>query len=251
MKYTILLVCSIITIGCGKSFDTVSSLPYVNEINLEDYDLYVFQLKTLNQNSDSNLTPIVFENSVTANSNEGLIWEELYILMEKEGSNVLYFTTFSDKYVDSISIFNNPKYEGIIPIRNIDYMYNGKIRNQAFHFYNPKGRRYSENVIIDFKKEDNVLTLIAITNDYAKEKDRLLNPKISLNDLFGVNINFKKENRIWVYEHVDVNNDSNTGIYDTISKVYVNANDFYFDINKNPAEYKFFKDRVRLTMPPK
>jgi hypothetical protein len=203
-----------------------------------------------NETSDRDSQALEFKSGVDNEHPDCLVYEELYLLLEKKGNRVIYLTTLSHKYLYHDGVFNSNFYKQYIPINQIDYIYLGYYDNQKLRFYDPHGRSYAQNIVFYYKKNAELLEITNVTNDYALEDDRIANPLVTVNKVFDLNFKFQKEQtRKLVYQEVDARNKPLQG-KTYITALHENGKDVYFELDTElPSKYKVFEDRVRLTYP--
>lgn len=252
-RISILILVSILLLACNKEFFTTSELPKIKTHSLEDYELYVFQMVRKKRDVihiDSLAPKFVSGADFTHKTKKDLVYEELYVLLEKEGKHAIYLTTISHKYIYDEGVYNNSFYQQHIPINNIDFIYLGYYDDTKISFYNPNGRSYSQNLVLYYTKRKDTLEITNVTNDYAKEKDRKANPYLTFNSVFDLNFKFVNETyRTLVYQHLDAYGnviDEKTNI----NRIHENGTSVYFEMDtENTHKYQVFQDRVRFTYP--
>jgi len=231
--------------SCSKKIYTVTSGSFIETIDFKKFDLFIFKLKGSNLNKQNTRRTIDFENGL-GNKQDLLVYEELYLFMEKEGGKqrVLYFTTLSHKYIYKNGVFNSKLYKKHMPINQIDLLYTGYYDDEELKFYSPNDNKIL-NINFGYILKDDVLEITKIPNYSAKKRERKYKPtlNISQGDVFGVRMQFEKELiRNFVYEK--------NGIITPVTKFHHNGNDLYFEIETN-SDYKYIKllNRVKFKYP--
>ncbi len=241
---TLVLLCS----SCSKSILSVTSGSFIETLDFNDFDLYIFQLKGTDDSGkkrDCILETLQFESDVT--SKKLLVYEELYVLLEKEGPRVLYVTTFSHKYIYNKGVFNSDLYDAYIPINEIDYIYTGYYDKERMYFYTPNGKGYKKNIefFYTLNKDKKILEITEVTNTYPKKKSREDKPYLSIKDgdVLGIRMLFEKEQkRKFIYEK--------GGIITPVLKFHHNGDDIYFEIEtESKYRYRKLENRVRFQYP--
>lgn len=245
MKYLFILLSILMLISsCSKKIYNVSNGNFIETIDFEDFELYVFKLKGSKLKKETPNKHIEFENGL--GNKQTLVYEELYLFLEKEGGKqrALYFTTLSHKYIYKGGVFNNSLYDKYIPINQIDFLYTGYYNNNEIKFNNPNEKR-NKNINFSYTLSKDILEITKITNYSAKKRERNGNPvlDISKGDVFGIRMQFTKDLvRNFIYER--------GGIITPITKFHHNGEDLFFEIMAN-SEFKYMKllNRIKFNYP--
>lgn len=247
-----LIIISIIFLlfSCNKSFYSISQLPKLNKLSIQDFDLFVFQMVQQKSNIHQDSLALKFQSAVDIEvDSSDLIYEELYLFLEKKGNRAIYITTLSHKYLKKSGVFNSPFFEKYIPIDQVEYLYLGHYDANKINFYDPNGRSYAQNIEFFYQLDKEVLEITKVTNNYAIESDRKDNRYVDVNEVFGINFKFEKTERRLVYQSIDLNNKATRNII-YINNIHENGKDVYFEMETDKVKkYQLFKDRVRFIYP--
>ncbi len=243
-KLFILFLISIAIAGC-KPIDFQGAIAKSEKFDLKRYDIYTFKLRLTNSTSDQDPQAPIFKNGVDAD--RGLIYEMLYLLRNRKNDSIIYFTTRSHKYIRDGGVFNHPLYEDHLIMNDLDYLYFGKEESNKIIFYDPNGRTYVQNPTFYFSENNDIITIDSITNNYANEKSRqaMRNLKIE-DDVLGISLKFKKENKSYVYAYTTDNFNRN-GLIADCHYIYVNDNDVFLEVNSfEDTWYDAYIDKVKM-----
>ena len=234
MKLNLIYLAILISLtSCNKNFYSTGSV--ANEIksfNLEEFDRFTFQLV---RKKSTEKHPI-FTNSLNKEKND-LIYEELYLYLEKKGNRAIYLTTFSHKYIQKDGVFNNEDYNQKIYANQIDFIFVGNYDKDKIKFKNPKYYDIDE-IEFYYTKTGKNIKLDKITNNYGLRKDRKINKYVDMDSVFAVDIIYQEDLRKFVFKQKDDKE------FD-IKSLTVDLNNLYFELVKNKkAKYRFLKNRT-------
>ncbi len=233
-KYISIVLFLYVCISCGKShYYAFASLPddykIKKPIKLENYDVYTFKMvKDVKGTLPIEERP--FTNSVQ-HKEPHLVYEELYLLLNKYNKEVLYMTTFSHKYIYEGGAFNCKENDSIIYFNQVEYIYQGvqdSLTNE-FRFRNP-GDTFLRALYMGYKKNKDTITLTTVPNVNPIRKIRKKKPIINLNDMFGVQLQFERDHRKWCFK------DKKKRIFD-VDTIYHNNSHYLFYIKRNDKPY--------------
>ena len=206
------------------------------KFTLEDFDLFTFQLVLKKENCDVKEKHLVFANGLLKDD-EDLVYEELYLFMEKNGNKVLYLTTFSHKYHFKGGVFNSDVYDKEIRVDEIDFLHLGYYNDSTIIFYEP-GNNKNDKIEFFYSKNDDVITLNKVTNVYPISKYCKVEPYVRINDVFAVELQFKMDQRKFAY-------------FDTCNSIPVvaflhNGKDLFFELDtERDFKYRKLKNRIK------
>ena len=188
----------------------------------------------------------------TDNEKEGsTIHEILYLLRDTLSNNVIYLTTYSHKYLyRNRGVFNDPIYKDNLIFNDLDHVYLGRESPGKFSFYNPRGRSYAHNLHLYFSENGQGIVLEKVTNNYAKERDRIENPYVHINeDVFKFKIKFNAIDK--GYSFLPYVDGQRTKAPIQVDSMYVQGTNVFLKLN-SPLDKRgdpFFRNRVRYVKP--
>ncbi|CAL2081536.1 hypothetical protein [Tenacibaculum sp. 190524A05c] len=238
-NYLILILCLYIIISCSSPkyvyVDELSEEYKNTSIRLKDYDLYTFKMVKDTLNTDVPIEKRPFMNSVQSEKNH-LVYEELYLLFNKNKRDVLYITTFTHKYIYKDGVFNHKENDSIVYFNEVEYIFHGvrdTIDNEL-RFRNP-GNGFLKTLYIGYEHNNDVITLTTVPNVNPIQGIRRKKPIVNLNEMFGVPLQFKKDNRTWYFKDcVDV------GTYE-VDSLYHNNSHYIFHTKRDQEECALIK----------
>lgn len=225
----------------------------VKEIDLREYKIYQF---SMSRKLDFKGQLLVDNNFFESNgdNNDGVVHEIIYLLRDNNSNQIIYFTTFSHKYLyKNGGIFNSPYYKKYVVVNDLDNLFIGIEQENRFSFYDPEGKSYAQNIHLFFtENQSGIITIDSLTNNYAKEKDRKKTSFIKVEeDVFGIPINFREQTeKVFVFEHKS-NADLKTGIFSNVTHLYIDEKDVYFKYVNDDEDpcYPFYGEKVRFVEP--
>ncbi len=223
----------LLIVACKPYFyatDTVTN--ELGSFDLKKFDLYTFQLVK----KDTALIHPVFTNGLNKTEMD-LVYEELYLFLEKKGNIALYLTTFSHKYIYKDGVFNRDFNFNKISVNEIDFIFVGNYNKDKITFKNPK-KEDVDAIELYYSRIGDNLKLEKITNNYGLRKDRDINHFINMNEVFAVDIVYQKDLRKFVYQQ-----ENQEEI--VVESLAINTDNLYFGLAKNnPRKYKMIRNRV-------
>lgn len=234
MRINYLYICAVILIvSCAPKFHPANRV--FNEVisfDLDKFDKYTFQL--IKKDYCSNHP--VFTNGKDKTEDD-LVFEELYLLLEKNGNRALYLTTFSHKYIYKGGVFNNKCLQDKISVNQIDFIFVGNYNNEKITFENLKHENV-DKIDLYYTKINNNIKLEKITNNYGLKKDRDTIPFVDMDSVFAIDIVYQKDMREFIYQ--DINQEDIK-----VESLSINCKDLFFGLAENKREkYRFLKDRI-------
>ncbi len=190
--------------SCNSAYKAI----YQKEINFSEYTTYVFRLceklDTFGNkrfslcDSTQDATDVQADNSIQ-------VIEELYALRHKKNKqDIIYFTSRSNRDIhENRGIFNDTTYRNYIFVNDFEFVYFGKLEVLKDR---PKDTLkitfHAPDEILSFRlkqvHEDWLFLVDSIHSD-AAVKSVISNKKISMLNLFSVNIQFIKTDRVIAY----------------------------------------------------
>jgi len=239
-----LLLILILFSSCNSLKNYPQDIKGVSKIELDNYKIYTFKLRQLIETTDREPKPLKFNNGV--DTNNGLVWEMLYILRDSISDKVIYFTTKSHKYIEKGRVFNSSIYEKYLVVNDLDFIYIGKELGNRFSFNFPKGRSHAKEINFFFTEKGNVIKIDSVTNNYAKEESREFKSNVIINDdVFGMDIKFQKENKEYAFA-LPFNVNKRDGSFDICKYMYIDRKDVYFEMEKdNKPWFHGYSDCVK------
>ena len=169
--------------------------PKVLSYNVTDFDIYVYNIcERTDQEVDNNRfcdCPDKFFDKIKNPKLKKV--EEIYLLKHKTTDLVLYFTTFSHKYIKEKEGFLNDEkyYKNKIVLDQIEFLYIGRFdeNKNLIHFPNAKN---NEDIILHFHPNDlpKNLTLLKANISTSENRYEIYEP-IDLKNVFSENISYK------------------------------------------------------------
>ena len=212
----------LLLVSCKPHFYSTNSISNeLQSFDLDKFDRYTFQLV---EKKDSTSIHPVFSNGKNKSEND-LVYEELYLFLEQNGSSAIYLTTFSHKYIYEGGVFNNDYFENKISANEIDLIFVGYYDKDKIVFENPKNEDV-EKVEFYYSKINEDIKLERITNNYGFRKDRKINPMVDMDSVFAIDIVYQKDIREFVYTE-----DDNSEVQ--VKTLSVDSNNLYFGLTKN------------------
>lgn len=184
--------------ACKPTFQPIQNVDSsARHFEIADFDLYTFTLVLEREDCDMPSQKHLKFSQKTELEEGDLVYEELYLLLEKEGNTVLYLTTFSHKYIYEGGVFNNLHSKTSVSINEADFLFIGTKEKEAVVFKNPKHEDLCE-MQLNFSQENDTLLLRQITNNYPLKKKNP-NKFIEMDSVFAVDIKFIKDERSFTY----------------------------------------------------
>ena len=246
MKRNILtiLVLSFLMVSCAKVLIPTKELPsHTKSIAIKDYSLYIFQLEKVIDTTLKSKKKLVVTYPKIKNitsKKDTLIYEELYLLIDKEETHCYYLSTFSHKYIFEDGIFNNRNYKNAFYLNDLDYIFYGDIKNSIIIFRNEAmiGPNTKEDIKIIFSKTSDSIEFVSITNDNPNKKERKKKDSVIISNVFSIDFTFIKSQRIMKYR-----NDYN--VEGKLDSINFSCNDAYFKTDIPNYNYIKLKDRFK------
>lgn len=231
----ILLAVLVICTGCGSHFkDCVREIPKGEKLvfPLDKYKLYT--LKLIQKKSE--LEHPVFHTQQDEMERGDLIWEELYLLLNKKDKTALYLTTFSHKYIFEGGVYNREENDSLIFIDESDFLMVGTYNDKVLTFKNPRHEKGLDEINLFYEEEGDEITVTKVSD--PGNKSRL----ISVDSIYSDMLVYKNDNRKFVYGYKNEKNN-----YDSIvpvDKLYLGKKYLYIDGNKGTASFKLRARRL-------
>lgn len=246
--YVIIIGVVALLCGCNSHYKLLNRDKAILKINLNSYKLYQFTMyRDLASTQDKLLHP-----EFTDVEQEGSTTHEiLYLLRDTLSNNVIYLTTYSHKYLyKNRGVFNDPIYKDNLIFNDLDHVYLGRESPGKFSFYNPRARSYAHNLHMYFNENGQGIVLEKVTNNYAKERDRIKNPFVHINeDVFGFMIKFNAIDK--QYSFIPYVKGKRTMLPKQVDSMYVQGTNVFLKL-RLPSDDKrdpFFRNRVQYVKP--
>ncbi len=226
----------ILLLACQPTFQPIQNVgSSARYFEIVDFDLYTFRLIVEKENCNIPTDKHLKFSQKSVLEDDDLIYEELYLLLEKEGNTVLYLTTFSHKYIYKGGVFNNRHSKTSVSINEVDFLFVGTKEKGNVVFKNPKHEDLCE-MQLNFFNENDTLLLRQITNNYPLKKK---NPGkfIEMDSVFSVDIKFIKDERSFTY------NDGCKNL--SVKSLIRDSDDFVFELEtNNDSRFRRLKNRI-------
>ncbi|QHI39050.1 hypothetical protein IMCC3317_44510 [Kordia antarctica] len=260
MKKTIYIISILCVLTSCRSGLYLVDESYVDEnkkdtktFDVANFDVYVFSIceDFTKEGEDSRLErfcdcpEIFFDVTLTKDIRKV---EELYVLKHKKTDLILYFTTFSHKYIDRGERFLNKRkiYENTIILEQIEYVYIGNLdaTKNKIHF---QGNEKLKDVILYFDPNEFPQKLFFTEANMATSENRYsIAEKISLNNIFKQDITYSKSNyKIDYYRKKYENEPYNVNQIKVISKK--GELEVVFGFKNFEQYYKMAAKRIRYS----
>lgn len=256
--YTFILSTIFFSCNSKKTFVLVNHIDNrSNNINLENYDLYVFKMcreysnKLNNSRDDQKVKYPIY--SICNNSDDKdskNVVEETYLFLPRaeENDTVLYVTTFSHLYTQKkCGVFNCPEFQNKIFVEDVDGIYLGKRKNNSIVFTNSRNKTEW-----NFRGVKNNIEVISIT-----DIDRSKGKQVELKNVLSLPIVFESTQRQFTYGKSDYNQDCLCPGMDkyeskyknskgfTITNVITDSNHFYLQNSISNSKNEYFKFKFK------
>jgi len=205
------------------------------QLPLEKFQLYTFQLV-----KKAKPDKMVFVNGINKDIDD-LIWEELYLLYDKENKNAIYFTTFSHKYIFKGGVYNRAENDSLVFLDELEFVYLGRSDGNKFIFENT-GNLEANDLEISYEfSGDNIL----LTN---LKLDRSNSP-VDLKSLFSTEILFQKDIRQLAFGQKKIKPNYEYDHFEVLENIYTDFNYLYGTMNcsKNEVRIKCISNKDELT----
>lgn len=237
----LLLLCN-----CGthpKSFNH-TGIKSDTKFELSNYEIYQFSMSRKKIIHGQTIKNVEFYETPDGEDQGGVVHEMLYILRDTLSKSIIYFTTFSHKYLHSDSgVFNDPSYKEHVFVNDVDHIFMGREIDNKFQFYNPRGRAYAQNIQFYFTEKNDVISIDSVTNNYAKLKSRIEKPFVKIeDDVFGIPINFKKQGGkkiVWLKNKKGESNNREGKPYD-VTHMWFGEKKLYFSYIRGCENHQIF-----------
>ena len=230
MKKLIFLLGLFILMSCGSSTGSAEKDLSLVSFDLEDFDLYTFQLIR----EEAEQKGFLFKNGLEKTPDD-LVYDELYLLLQKEGDIALYLTTFSHKYIYEGGAFNVDFNEKRIFANETDLLFVGKYDtiDKSITFKNPKHHDLEEMKML-YEMQGQNLKLLKVTNAFPNQRMRKKSPLVDLDATFRVELVFGRDSRkIFVVEGCDQY---------PVEKIMFNYKDLFYKTNN--GKLRLYQNRV-------
>ncbi len=260
-RYLFLAIVLHLLFSCKSDYKLLNKNRDTRKIDLTSYKLYQF---TMYRDKTSDRDKLMNPEFTAVPKDSSTVHEILYLLRDSLSNKVIYLTTYSHKYLyRNRGVFNDPIYKENLIFNDLDHLYLGKesrevavskgdtLHRYKFSFYSPTGRTYAHNLQMYFTEDGEGLSINKVTNNYARERDRIKNPYVRINeDVFSFKIKFKVVAKKYSFL---LKNEKNKRTKTTrlVDSIYIQGTNVFLKLRAfdDREGSPFFRNRVRYFEP--
>jgi len=211
MKYSVIKLILIYSIFLSVPQHTKRK--NIIQLPLEKFQLYTFQLV-----KKAKPDKMIFVNGINKEIDD-LIWEEPYLLYDKENKNAIYFTTFSHKYIFKGGVYNRAESDSLVFLDELEFVYFGRSNGDKIVIENT-GNSEADDLEISFEFKGNDILFRNI------KLDRFNSP-VDLKILFSSEILFQKDTRQFAFGQKKIKLNYEYDYFEILENIYTDFNYLY------------------------